>query len=105
MRQHCNTTCDNCKSLANGFGIITKDRTSHALQILSILKEANKLRDSITIVQTANVYLGLSSKTTAKYSHLLEYGAGKKEFNKSEIERLIHHLIFRQMIREEVRVT
>ena len=62
--------------------------------------------DPTTIVQVAQIFLGLVVKGREwkqdQFSQLRGFGKGKARYSRSEVERILYHMILRQYLREVV---
>lgn len=93
-RRHCHNTCDNCKDMVDS-DAISKNVTEDARQVLSIVEGSHK----ITTIQAVHVFLGNSSGNKHKGVHA--FGFGKGRYQRGEVERLLHRMIFMQFLEEE----
>jgi len=91
----CNKTCDNCR-----LGRIAekRDLTDVALSILQLYSEVStqKKGRGITLTQLTDLFKGSKSKSSTKFLDLKKlegYGKGSK-YNRSELDRIMHGLIF-----------
>lgn len=97
-RHLCNGTCDNCMAMMNGARCEKKDVSSNCVDLLQLVRDAKP--EEITIVQTANAYLGTGGGKGRAIEKSSRFGSGKGKFTKNEAERLLHHMIFKQYINE-----
>jgi bloom syndrome protein len=104
-RSKCKKTCDNCKS---GREAEPRDLTDDALAMLQLLQSMLKQRGGhgvrgVTLLQLTELFRGSKSKSATKsldVSKLLYVGAGKK-YQKKEIDRIAHAMIYEKMLVEE----
>lgn len=63
--------------------------------------------ESTTLVQISQVFLGLAVKGKEwkkdQFAQLPGFGAAKGKYERSEVERILYHMILRQYLREVVR--
>lgn len=102
--EDCHGTCDNCKNKAMGMTFEKTDVTEDCLALLDMVKSLQDQNDPATLVQLAQVFLGLSVKgrewKADVFSQLSGFGKGKGRYSRSEIERVLYHMILRQYLRE-----
>lgn len=121
--QKCNATCDNCNNRDAGVIAEKMDVTDDCVAILkmgtrsvslvlSILTRhsVRKLQEgcvSITLVQASQLFLGHITKGKERQKVEMEsleaFGRGKGRYERSEIERVMYHMILRQYLNEMVR--
>lgn len=94
----CNKTCDNCSS---GEEYEEHDVTDYAKAAISIV---NALEGKKTLLFAMEVFRGNSTKThkDAGSHNIPGYGAGKA-WERTDGERLLHHLVQLDALREEVK--
>jgi hypothetical protein len=72
------------------------------------VKELQRDNESATLVQVTQIYLGqtVKSKENKKdyFSRLHGYGYGKGKYERSEVERILYHMVLRQYLKEVVRI-
>ncbi|KAJ3017890.1 ATP-dependent DNA helicase sgs1 [Thoreauomyces humboldtii] len=97
-RAKCNRTCDNCKRDLKG---ITKDVRQEVKDIISLVQQFRHKK--VSVGHCMDIYRGLRLEKLLKAEHnyLPEYGKGK-HLNKSECERLFHHLCVQQILNERL---
>ena len=100
-REECNGTCDNCKAMQDGCGTETKDVTKACLDVVSLVETAIGNGQTLTLVQTANAFLGKDiGSRKGTLSSCIGFGSGKGMFTRNEADRLLHHMVFKQFIDE-----
>nr|CCA24011.1 bloom syndrome protein putative [Albugo laibachii Nc14] len=102
--RECHATCDNCKNRDAG-GITEKtDVTDDCVAILNMVRKLQEACESITLVQASQLFLGQLSKGKERkkdeMTSLEAFGRGKGRYERSEIERVIYHMILRQYLSE-----
>jgi hypothetical protein len=84
--------------IALSFNILTELICIHTVRTLQADNE------STTLVQVSHIYLGQVSKGKERkkdqFSKLAGFGAGQGRFGRSEVERILYHMILRQYLRE-----
>lgn len=102
--EKCRATCDNCRSRAQGFVAEKTDVTAECSVLLRIVRDLHAENESPTLIQVSQAYLGQVSKGNEfkkeKLASLSGYGAGKGRFGRSEVERILSHMILRHYLRE-----
>ena len=100
-RNKCHGTCDNCRH-----GRIAENRDlSHIAQIiLRLLADitAQKKGRGVTLAQLSDLFRGNKNKSSTRYintNKLSGYGVGS-EYKKSDIDRIMHALIFEGILTE-----
>ena len=87
----CQEGCDNCRSGKNQVKEI-RDITQRAKEIVHLVYSIE--RDNVTLVHCIDVYRGSRLKKILEKGHdnAVNYGVGKS-LNRTEVERIFHHLI------------
>lgn len=91
----CQESCDNCCS---GIEYVPVDITDMAIAALNVVSQLNEK----TLLYCIDVFRGSASKAHKESGseHLEGYGAGKK-WDRSDCERLFHHLVHLEAVTEE----
>lgn len=91
----CRQSCDNCCS---GIEYVQVDVTDMAISALNVVAQLNEK----TLLYCIDVFRGSGSKAHKESGseHLDGYGAGKK-WDRSDCERLFHHLVKAEAINED----
>ncbi|KAL3689189.1 hypothetical protein R1sor_015498 [Riccia sorocarpa] len=94
---NCKGTCDNC---ARSLSVVEEDVTEVAKQIVELVKQMGQ---RFSLSHILDVYRGSLSQQIKKFQHerLELHGSGKK-FSKGEAERILHRLVFDNILREDV---
>lgn len=70
------------------------------------VKELQEDCESVTLVQASQIFLGLvpknKEKKKSKYMNLACFGKGAGKYERSEVERILYHMILRQYLGETV---
>ncbi|CAH0474734.1 unnamed protein product [Peronospora belbahrii] len=102
--EQCHETCDNCKNKALGITFEKSDVTEDCILLADMIKTLQETRDPATLVQVAQIFLGLVVKGREwkqdQFSQLKGFGKGKGRYSRSEVERILYHMILRQYLRE-----
>ncbi|KAG6956621.1 hypothetical protein JG688_00011338 [Phytophthora aleatoria] len=128
--EQCHGTCDNCKNKVLGITFeksdvtedcvalaemstselqtqVAKDGTNLVLTLLPcsvVVKSLQGSGDPTTLVQIAQIFLGMVVKGREwkqnQFSQLGGFGKGKGRYSRSEVERILYHMILRQYLRE-----
>ncbi|KAH7463816.1 ATP-dependent DNA helicase Q-like 4A [Phytophthora ramorum] len=100
----CHGTCDNCKNKALGITFEKSDVTEDCVALTKMIKNLQETGDPTTLVQIAQIFLGLVVKGREwkqdQFSRLGGFGKGKGRYSRSEVERILYHMILRQYLRE-----
>ncbi|KAL2631335.1 hypothetical protein R1flu_016021 [Riccia fluitans] len=94
---NCKGTCDNC---ARSVSVVEEDVSKVGKQIVELVKQMGQ---RFSLSHILDVYRGSLSQQVKKFQHekLELHGAGKK-FSKGETERILHRLVFDNILREDV---
>lgn len=128
----CHQTCDNCKNRAMGLTFEKTDITEDCLALMrmskyfcialwSVVMQANYFpllstihavkalqadNEPSTLVQISQHFLGNIAKGKEwkkdQFTQLPGYGSGKGRYQRSEVERILYHMVLRQYLREVV---
>ncbi|CAI5743567.1 unnamed protein product [Peronospora destructor] len=102
--EQCHATCDNCKNKALGITFEKSDVTEDCVLLAEMIKTFQQSGDPTTLVQVAQMFLGLVVKGREwkqdQFSQLRGFGKGKGRYSRSEVERILYHMILRQYLRE-----
>ncbi|CAH0486404.1 unnamed protein product [Peronospora farinosa] len=102
--EQCHATCDNCKNKALGITFEKSDVTEDCVLLAEMIKTLQQSGDPTTLVQIAQIFLGLVVKGREwkqdQFSQLKGFGKGKGRYSRSEVERILYHMILRQYLRE-----
>ncbi|TMW64024.1 hypothetical protein Poli38472_014141 [Pythium oligandrum] len=100
----CRGTCDNCKNRAQGLIAEKTDVTSDCLTLLNIVRSLQAENEPATLVQISQTFLGQLAKGKEwkkdQFTNLEGFGAGKGRYGRSEVERILYHMILRHYLRE-----
>ncbi|KAL4157255.1 hypothetical protein PRNP1_006278 [Phytophthora ramorum] len=100
----CHGTCDNCKNKALGITFEKSDVTEDCVALTKMIKTLQETGDPATLVQIAQIFLGLVVKGREwkqdQFSRLGGFSKGKGRYSRSEVERILYHMILRQYLRE-----
>ncbi|CAK9804897.1 RecQ-like DNA helicase Blm [Anthophora plagiata] len=95
------TSCDNCRS-KDDFTML--DATEDAKQIMKAVRDINQSRNcNLTLVFLTDIFKGSDLKRirdSGLTKHPL-YGRGRS-WNKSDIQRLLHHMVLKQYLLEQM---
>ncbi|KAG6556304.1 hypothetical protein Mapa_002246 [Marchantia paleacea] len=93
----CKGTCDNC---ARSVSVVEEDVSEVAKQIVELVKQMGQ---RFSLSHILDVFRGSLNAQIKKFQHekLELHGAGKK-FSKGEAERILHRLVFENVLREDV---
>lgn len=94
QRENCNGTCDNCMSDAT---FEEKDLTNYATAAIRMVKQVEKT--NVTVLQCIDAFRG-AKNAKLKGADLDEFGFGK-DLERGDVERVFHHLLEAQALREE----
>jgi hypothetical protein len=71
-----------------------------------LVKQLQRDNESVTLVQVSQLFLGQKLKNRkqkmAQFENLYGFGVGKSKFYKSEVERILHQMVYRQYVQEQV---
>lgn len=97
----CERTCDNCKRNENKTRVL-RDRTSEAINVLKVIRGVLSLPNGkITIAQAVDLLRGSKAKRIRDQGHdTLEGYNSLHSWLKSEVDRLIKHLVFMKALVE-----
>ncbi|TDH71451.1 hypothetical protein CCR75_003494 [Bremia lactucae] len=102
--EQCHGTCDNCKNKRMGMTFEKSDVTDDCVVLATMVQCLQESGDPTTLVQTSHIFLGLTVKgkewKQTQYSQLEGFGKGKGRYSRSEVERILYHMILRQYLRE-----
>ncbi|TYZ58506.1 hypothetical protein PybrP1_010465, partial [[Pythium] brassicae (nom. inval.)] len=100
----CRETCDNCKNRALGLVFDKVDVTEDCMKLLKMVKALQADNESSTLVQISQVFLGQIVKGREwkkdQFAQLPGFGAAKGKYERSEVERILYHMVLRQYLRE-----
>ncbi|KAG3084943.1 ATP-dependent DNA helicase Q-like [Phytophthora idaei] len=102
--EQCHGTCDNCKNKVLGITFEKSDVTEDCVALTEMIKSLQGSGDPTTLVQIAQIFLGMVVKGREwkqnQFSQLGGFGKGKGRYSRSEVERILYHMILRQYLRE-----
>ncbi|ETI52300.1 hypothetical protein, variant 1 [Phytophthora nicotianae P1569] len=102
--EQCHGTCDNCKNKVLGISFEKSDVTEDCVALAEMIKALQANGDPATLVQIAQIFLGMVVKGKEwkqdQFSQLGGFGRGKGRYSRSEVERILYHMILRQYLRE-----
>ncbi|XP_024542042.1 ATP-dependent DNA helicase Q-like 4A isoform X2 [Selaginella moellendorffii] len=93
----CKSTCDNCSKAVS---FVEEDMTPVCQQLVQLI---NGLGQSFTMSHVIDVFRGSMSQQVKNANHHLQelHGAGKS-LNKSVVERILHRLVFDEVLKENI---
>ena len=91
---NCHATCDNCEAPRQ---LVTMDRTEHGIKAVKLLKSIN---GRTTSNQLLDIFRGSLAKPYVAYRHLEHFGSGK-DLSRTEVERLVQHLLIENILQEQ----
>lgn len=102
--EQCHGTCDNCKNKVLGISFEKSDVTEDCVALAEMIKTLQGSGDPTTLVQIAQVFLGMVVKGREwkqnQFEQLGGFGKGKGRYSRSEVERILYHMILRQYLHE-----
>jgi bloom syndrome protein len=90
----CHATCDNCEAPRQ---LVTMDRTEHGVKAVKLLKS---ISGRATSNQLLDIFRGSLAKPYAAYRRLEHFGSGK-DLSRTEVERLVQHLLIENILQEQ----
>ncbi|KAG6620915.1 bloom syndrome protein [Phytophthora cinnamomi] len=103
-REQCHGTCDNCKNKTLGIAFEKSDVTEDCVALAGIIKTLQESGDPATLVQISQIFLGQTIKGREwkqdQFARLAGFGKGKGRYSRSEVERILYHMVLRQYLRE-----
>ncbi|EGZ19957.1 hypothetical protein PHYSODRAFT_312852 [Phytophthora sojae] len=100
----CRGTCDNCKNKALGITFEKSDVTEDCVALAGMIKSLQESGDPATLVQISQIFLGQTIKGREwkqdQFAQLAGFGKGKGRYSRSEVERILYHMVLRQYTRE-----
>jgi RecQ family ATP-dependent DNA helicase len=99
----CNKTCDNCR-LKSKENYSVRDITNESISILKLVKSIRYA--DVTMLTLVAIWRGSKSMRVIKdnYDKLPNYGEGK-EYSNTMADKIIHHLITQEILKEVVKAT
>lgn len=103
--EQCHGTCDNCKNKAMGISFEKSDVTEDCVALAGMIKTLQETGSPTTLVQVAQIFLGMVVKGREwkqdQFEQLEGFGKGKGRYSRSEVERILYHMILRQYLLEK----
>ncbi|KAK1944043.1 ATP-dependent DNA helicase Q-like 4A [Phytophthora citrophthora] len=103
--EQCHGTCDNCKNKALGISFEKSDVTEDCVTLAGMIKRLQETGNPTTLVQVAQIFLGMVVKGREwkqdQFEQLSGFGKGKGRYSRSEVERILYHMILRQYLCEK----
>ncbi|KAE9234266.1 ATP-dependent DNA helicase Q-like [Phytophthora fragariae] len=100
----CRGTCDNCKNKTLGISFEKSDVTEDCVALAGMIKSLQESGDATTLVQISQIFLGQTVKGREwkqdQFAQLGGFGKGKGRYSRSEVERILYHMVLRQYLRE-----
>ncbi|KAE8998446.1 ATP-dependent DNA helicase Q-like [Phytophthora rubi] len=100
----CRGTCDNCKNKTLGISFEKSDVTEDCVALAGMIKSLQESGDATTLVQISQIFLGQTVKgrewKQEQFAQLGGFGKGKGRYSRSEVERILYHMVLRQYLRE-----
>lgn len=90
----CHATCDNCEAPRK---LVIMDRTEHGIKAVKLLKSIN---GRVTANQLLDIFRGSLAKQYAAYRRLEHFSSGK-DLSRTEVERLVQHLLIENILQEQ----